>query len=1358
MPTYSSSMLPQVIYVFSTDYPLHKGCLKIGMTKLTEDCKQLPAPNDPLLIAAARERIDQYTKTAAIKYELLYTECSAFIHKGVLQSFDDKQVHSVLLRSGIRRPEFSDEGLGKEWFETDLATVKNAISAAKEGRSSLFPEEKMQNEPAPIVFRPEQREAIDKAVKHFTKNKGKGQRKMLWNCKMRFGKTLSALQVVREMGARRTLIVTHRPVVNAGWYEDFEKIFYDLRAAEPVADGSKGAGAAKKGELQGKYNYGSAQKGERLDQLLLQADEGAHIVCFASLQDLRGSEDVGGKHEKNDNIFATDWDLLIVDEAHEGTQTELGQAVIDQLRHVDTKVLQLSGTPFNLFDQYDEDEIFTWDYIMEQRAKMSWDEYHVGDSNPYASLPAMHIYTYDLGRLMNRFADEDKVFNFREFFRTDEQGAFVHDNFVGDFLDLLCCDDEDSLYPYAKADFRRIFRHTLWVLPGVKAARALSQKLQAHPVFGAFTVVNVAGEGDADEESRDALEKVNKAIGKDPSATYTITLSCGRLTTGVSIRPWTGVFLLAGSSSTSAAGYMQTIFRVQTPFEYQGRVKENCYAFDFAPDRALRMLAEASKVSYKAGKQTAEDRHTLADFLSFCPVIALEGSQMKAFNVDNLLTQLKRVQIERVVNAGFEDGALYNDELLRLEDADVADFNGLRAKIGTTKALKPVDKVKVSDNGLDGNNAQPPAAPDKKPSKEPDPEAAAQKALENERKKQRKNAIAILRGISIRMPLLIYGADLHDEAVELTIDNFVHLIDDTSWTEFMPAGVTKADFARFKRYYDPEVFSAAGRRIRQLARSADKFTIEERISRLTALFSTFRNPDKETVLTPWRVVNLHLSDSLGGYCFMDERFEHALETPRHIVRSGVTDRVFSPRSTVLEINSKSGLYPLYAAYSIYRSRLDEEWCKHNAIAPDRAKALWEQTLKENIFVVCKTPMAVAITKRTLCGFRTAEVHAKYYPDLIQCLTHSSQDVVSNLRDAKGFWGLNDKKEMKIDAIIGNPPYQVLDGGEASEDAAAPIYHKFVKSAFELGETVSMIIPSKWMVGGRSELRSFLEEMKDNTGLAYIKDYRDDRSIFPSAHNDSGICYFRWHKNKTIQGIDYTYVSLEGEEVQAKVNLRNDFCDFVLRDIRVIPILNKVHSHKSVSFSSIVSKTRPFGLRKDLFNSPEKYPKLHLSPAPFEGAIKIFGVKGRKGGAKRVSGYITSHSITDKYKAVEQYKLFFTTTYSSDAMIPPAHIQAMPGEICTETFLLIGPFASEYEMKCCSSYMETTFFRFILSLGHGTMQVNKNVFSLLPMQDFSEKSDIKWTLSTKEIDRQLYRKYGLTPQEIAFIEEKVKPMQ
>ena len=1197
----------------------------------------------------------------------------------------------------------------------------------KEGRTCLSPDEKTQNVPAPIVFRPEQRAAIDMAVKRFTKKGSSGSRQVLWNCKMRFGKTLSALQVVREINAQRTLIVTHRPVVNAGWYEDFEKIFYDCCTTETKSPSATAAGSAKHDKQPARFNYGSATQGESLAQLLRQAEKGMHIIGFASMQDLRGSETVGGQHEKNDKVFATEWDLLIIDEAHEGTQTELGQNVIDALKHANTKVLQLSGTPFNLIDQYAEEEIFTWDYIMEQRAKMSWDEYHLGDPNPYAALPAMHIYTYDLGNLLADFVDEDKVFNFREFFRTDECGAFVHDDYVGDFLDLLCRNDEDSLYPYANAEFRHIFRHTLWVLPGVKAAKALSQKLQAHPVFGAFTVVNVAGEGDVDEESRDALEKVNKAIGKDPGATQTITLSCGRLTTGVSIRAWTGVFMMSGASSTSAAGYMQTIFRVQTPFTYQGRMKENCYAFDFAPDRALRMLAEASKVSPKAGKQTDEDRHTLADFLHFCPVIAIEGSRMQAFNVDNLLTQLKRVQIERVVNAGFEDGALYNDELLRLEDGDVADFNDLRAKIGTTKALKSVDKVKVSDNGLDGNPAQPPAPSDKKPPKESDPEAEALKALENEKKKQRKNAIAILRGISIRMPLLIYGADIQDEAAELTINNFTHLVDDTSWAEFMPAGVTKADFARFRRYYDPEVFSAAGRRIRQLARSADKFTIEERISRLATLFSTFRNPDKETVLTPWRVVNMHLSDSLGGYCFMDERFEHALETPRHIVRSGVTDRVFSPRSTVLEINSKSGLYPLYAAYSIYRARLDEEWCKHNAIAPGRAKALWEQTLKENIFVVCKTPMAVAITKRTLCGFNTAQVNAQYYPDLIQCLTHSSQTVVSNLRDAKGFWGLNDKKEMKIDAIIGNPPYQMLDGGNAA--SAVPVYNRFVGLAKSLNpQYLSMIIPAKWYNGGKG-LEAFRKEMLSDKHIALLFDYIDGHDCFPTVDIAGGICYFL--RDLGHNGLCKVITQQQGEIIITQRELDTD--DVFIRHTKAITILEKIK--KSTSSFLTIYPRKPFGLPTNVKPTPSGNIKLR-----YNGGI----------GAFQSDRVVVNADLIGKWKVITS-RLTVEHAGKADKSGQKRIISTLeilePDTVCAETYLLLGTFDTKNEALNFYNYIKTRFVRCLISMITATQQLSRANFRFVPIQDFTQP----WT------DAKLYAKYNLTTDEIDYIERTTKAM-
>ena len=380
------------------------------------------------------------------------------------------------------------------------------------------------------------------------------------------------------------------------------------------------------------------------------------------MQDLRGSELVGGNFDKNNDIFSTPWDLIIVDEAHEGTQTELGKAVMKELTKEKTKVLRLSGTPFNLLDEFKEEEIYTWDYVMEQRAKAQWDIEHPGDHNPYAGLPRLNIYTYDLGRLMNEYADEDIAFNFREFFRVNDNGEFVHRSHVQNFLDLLTKTDEDSMYPFANKCYRDIFRHTLWMVPGVKSAKALSAMLRNHPVFGMFEIVNVAGDGDEEEANEEALRKVEKAIGPDPDKTRTITLSCGRLTTGVSVKPWTGVFMLSGSFNTAASAYMQTIFRVQTPATINGRVKEDCYVFDFAPDRTLKVLAETAKISTKAGKQSTGERQQLGEFLNFCPIISIEGSQMKKLDTEHMLQQLKRVYVERVVQNGFEDGYLYNDE------------------------------------------------------------------------------------------------------------------------------------------------------------------------------------------------------------------------------------------------------------------------------------------------------------------------------------------------------------------------------------------------------------------------------------------------------------------------------------------------------------------------------------------------------------------------------------------------------------------------------------------------------------------------------------------------------------------------
>lgn len=339
---YFSSLKPKLIYVFRIPDAAHKDCLKIGEATFEDGNITLPA-NSSALNKAAKARIDQYTKTAGIAYDLLHTEIAITVRGGAVLGFNDKEVHDVLLRSSIKRKVFDQVTGANEWFCCDLETAKKAIAAVKEGRKALHAADISIGQ-SPIIFRPEQREAIDKTLKQFKKGN-----QMLWNAKMRFGKTLSALEVVKERGDfRRVLILTHRPVVDAGWYEDFQKIFYDTPD----------------------FLYGSKTNGETFLSLETKARARANrYIYFASMQDLRGSELVGGNFDKNNDIFSTPWNLIIVDEAHEGTQTELGKSVMAELTKNDTKVLRLSGTPFNLLDDFKEEEIYTWDYVMEQRAK-----------------------------------------------------------------------------------------------------------------------------------------------------------------------------------------------------------------------------------------------------------------------------------------------------------------------------------------------------------------------------------------------------------------------------------------------------------------------------------------------------------------------------------------------------------------------------------------------------------------------------------------------------------------------------------------------------------------------------------------------------------------------------------------------------------------------------------------------------------------------------------------------------------------------------------------------------------------------------------------------------------------------------
>lgn len=1315
---FTSSLKLKLIYVFRINDAAHRGCLKVGEATCDNDNVFDLAPNSKALNESAKKRINQYTQTAGIVYDLLYTELTIYNSRKGLCSFNDKEVHSVLERSGIKKKIFDTENKANEWFITDLETVKRAITAVKEGRESLSSAE-ISHDQTPIVFRPEQREAIEKTKKQFKKSN-----QMLWNAKMRFGKTLSALQVVKDMDFSRTLILTHRPVVDSGWFEDFGKIFYDSPD----------------------FAYGSKNNGDSHASLEVRAKQGkCRYVYFASMQDLRGSELVGGNFDKNNEVFATAWDCIIVDEAHEGTQTELGKAVMQELTKANTKILRLSGTPFNLLDDFKEDEIYTWDYVMEQRAKTSWDLTHFGDPNPYASLPTMNIYTYDLGRLLHEFVDEDVAFNFREFFRVNEAGNFIHEKDVSAFLNLLTEEDKDSCYPFANEEYRNIFRHTLWMLPGVKEARAMSALLQSHPVFQHFKVVNVAGNGDEDEESKDALAAVEEAIGKDPDATRTITLSCGRLTTGVSVKAWTGVFMLSGSYNTAASSYMQTIFRVQTPATINGCVKEQCYVFDFAPDRTLKVIAETAKISSKAGKTSGNDRKIMGEFLNFCPIISIEGSKMSQFDVPKMLEQLKRVYVERVVRNGFEDRSLYNDELMKLNDLELQEFDDLKKIIGQTKAMPKTNQVDINNQGLTDEQYEELEYLEKKSKKrgkDKQPLTEEEKKRLEELKKKKNNreaAISILRGISIRMPLLIYGAELSDESQDITIDNFASLIDPQSWEEFMPKGVTRQKFNSIKKYYDPEIFCAAGKRIRAMARAADKLSVEERIERITDIFSTFRNPDKETVLTPWRVVNMHLGDCLGGYNFFEKGYETTLSEPRFIDRGEVTANVFAPDSRILEINSKSGLYPLYMAYSIYRTRVKNSLFSVSSIEDEQR--IWDKVVAENIFVICKTPMAKSITKRTLIGFRKAKVNTRYFEDLINQIKNKPEHFIKQVD--KFITERTGIKNMKINAIVGNPPYQEVVAQKETTNGqkrSSSIFQHFQTISDRLGRYTSLIYPgARWIHRSGKGLEQFGLSQINDPHLCFLKFFPDSTDVFKEVGIADGLSIVMKDTQKGSGGFKYIY-SIHGKDIIVNANNpKEDLFPLNPLDNEIVSCLDTIIARYKCLHDSVLSQ-KLFSIESDFVERNPTLVREYNDGDYFDSKseIKLF-TNDKAGKSGRARWYIANKKVlTTGLEHLSKWKVIVSSANaggqkrSNQIAIVDNHSAFGRSRVALKTL------ATEQEAKNFFKYATSEIIRFAFLLTDESLtSLAKKVPDLL---DYSDENGI--IDYNDDVNTQLCRLFGI----------------
>lgn len=611
------------IYAYEDTNPQYRGLLKIGYT--TVNVKTRVAQQYPTL------------RPGKLPYKIVL-EDSAMRNDGTV--FTDHEVHCFLRSRGIKNPE-------GEWFKCSVKEVKAAVIAFRSGQMNE------ENRSLDFKMRPEQGAAVEKTAAYFKSIRKESPEKpphFLWNAKMRFGKTFAAYQLAKKMGWRKVLVLTFKPAVQSAWEEDL-KCHIDFKGWQFISPGG--------------LSYE-------------QVDKKKPFVCFGSFQDYLGkNRSTGGIKTKNEWVHATNWDCVILDEYHYGAwrenakelfeaedkkEIEFGEGVgiedfDEEIMPITTNgYLYLSGTPFRAIasGEFIEEQIFNWTYSDEQRSKQEWK----GEDNPYASLPRMVLLTYQMPDSIREIAmqGEFNEFDLNVFFLaegTGEKAKFTYQDEVQKWLDLirgaflettidnLKLGAKKPPMPFSDTRLLNVLSHTLWFLPSVSSCHAMHNLLaqKQNRFYHDYRVIVAAGSSAG--IGVEALPPVQEAMD-DPLKTKTITLSCGKLTTGVTVKPWTGILMLRNSSSPET--YFQAAFRVQSPWAIKNPdntapnreqiIKEECYVFDFAPDRALRQIAD---YSCRLNVNESNPEKKVEEFIRFLPVLAYDGSTMKQIDAAGVL-------------------------------------------------------------------------------------------------------------------------------------------------------------------------------------------------------------------------------------------------------------------------------------------------------------------------------------------------------------------------------------------------------------------------------------------------------------------------------------------------------------------------------------------------------------------------------------------------------------------------------------------------------------------------------------------------------------------------------------------------
>ena len=736
--------------------PAHNGMLKVGYTTRDVDT-----------------RVREQNQTGSIRYRIVLKR-PAMRKDGT--SFDDHLIHKILRKNHVRNPE-------GEWFVTDADTVERVIASAVEGKETIV--DRINDFP----MRPEQEEAVRKTSDFFERfqadplNRGLIPH-FLWNAKMRFGKTFTTYQLALRMGWTKVLVLTFKPAVKTAWEEDLatHKDFEGWQFCQKQDDRE--------------FNYVNERK---------------PFVCFASFQDVLGKNAVGGIKATNEWIQTVDWDCIVLDEYHYGAwgrnaknfydkkdpalmrALEVGDIInedADNVRELEARemydeelmplrthaYLYLSGTPFRAIStgEFIEEQIYNWTYSDEQRSKEAWR----GPDNPYAQLPKMVMLTYQLPDSIREIASQGEFdeFDLNEFFRADS-GGFIHEEYVQKWLDLirgafsenivseLKLGAEKPPMPFSDSRLLSYLQHTYWFLPSVAACKAMAGLLRkrVNRFFSDYKVIVAAGNEAG--MGADAVVPVYNAMD-DPQESKTITLSCGKLSTGVTVKPWTGILMLR--NTTSPETYFQAAFRVQSPWTTRDEngdeviLKPFCYVFDFAPNRALRLVEE---YSCQLNVHESNPEKKVEEFIKFLPILAFDGSSMKEIDAAGVLDMAMSGTTATLLARRWESAVLVN--------VDNATLQRLMSNPEAMRALMSIEGFRSLNQDIETIINKSEKVKNTKKERGDDLTPREKKVLseeEKEYKSKRKEIQEKLIKFATRIPVFMYLTDFREYSLKDVIE------------------------------------------------------------------------------------------------------------------------------------------------------------------------------------------------------------------------------------------------------------------------------------------------------------------------------------------------------------------------------------------------------------------------------------------------------------------------------------------------------------------------------------------------------------------------------------------------------------